>query len=49
MSVTGDKKYLILYKPGQQPKVSAFWSISMYNLDDGSFVVNSLERDDSFN
>lgn len=40
----GDKKYVMRFEKGQQPPVTAFWSISMYNTSDGSFVENPIGR-----
>jgi hypothetical protein len=31
-------------RAGQEPKVDAFWSISMYHIADGSFVDNPIKR-----
>ena len=36
--------YTMHFKAGELPPVSAFWSLSMYHLSDGSFVENSIER-----
>ncbi len=41
---TGAKKYIIRFEEGRQPPVKGFWSISMYNLADGSFVENPIQR-----
>jgi hypothetical protein len=40
----GSKKYRIHFDKGQLPPAKAFWSISMYNIDDGSFVENPIKR-----
>lgn len=40
----GSKRYVMHFEKGQQPKVSAFWSLSMYHLSDGSFAENSIKR-----
>lgn len=40
----GSKSYTMRFEKGQQPNVSAFWSLSMYNLSDGSFVENEIKR-----
>ncbi|MFZ0613033.1 MAG: DUF1254 domain-containing protein, partial [Desulfobacterales bacterium] len=40
----GGKKYVIHFDKGQQPPAEAFWSISMYNVSDGSFVENPIKR-----
>lgn len=40
----GGKKYLIHFDKGRQPPAEAFWSISMYNVSDGSFVENPIKR-----
>ena len=40
----GSKKYVIRFEKGQQPPAKAFWSVSMYNIADGSFVANPIKR-----
>jgi hypothetical protein len=40
----GSKKYQIHFDKGQLPPAKAFWSVSMYNIDDGSFVENPIKR-----
>jgi hypothetical protein len=40
----GSKKYVVRFEKGQLPPVSAFWSLSMYNVSDGSFVENPIQR-----
>jgi hypothetical protein len=40
----GAKKYRIHFDKGQLPPAKAFWSVSMYNIDDGSFVENPIKR-----
>ena len=40
----GSKKYRIHFDKGQLPPAKAFWSVSMYNIDDGSFVENPIKR-----
>jgi hypothetical protein len=40
----GAKKYSIHFDKGRLPPAKAFWSISMYNVDDGSFVENPIKR-----
>ncbi len=40
----GSKRYVVRFEPEQEPKVDAFWSISMYHIDDGSFVDNPIKR-----
>ena len=40
----GTKRYVIRFEKGQEPKVDAFWSISMYHIADGSFVENPIKR-----
>jgi hypothetical protein len=42
--LSGSKKYTIHFEKGQLPPVKAFWSISMYDIRDGSFVENSIKR-----
>lgn len=41
---TGNKSYTIHFEEGQLPRVDGFWSLSMYNLSDGSFVENPIKR-----
>lgn len=41
---SGAKKYVIHFAKGQQPPVKGFWSVSMYNVADGSFVENPIQR-----
>lgn len=38
--LTGAKRYVMRFAQGALPPVAAFWSISMYDLADGSFVAN---------
>jgi hypothetical protein len=40
----GSKRYVIRFEAGQEPRVDAFWSISMYHTADGSFVENEINR-----
>ena len=40
----GAKKYRIHFEIGQLPPAKAFWSVSMYNIADGSFVENPIQR-----
>ena len=40
----GKKRYTMHFEADQLPRVDAFWSLSMYNLSDGSFVENSIKR-----
>ncbi len=40
----GSKRYVIRFEAGQEPRVDAFWSISMYHIADGSFVENEINR-----
>lgn len=40
----GKRKYTMRFEKGELPHVSAFWSLSMYHLDDGSFVENPIKR-----
>lgn len=40
----GSKRYIVRFEPGEEPKVDAFWSISMYHIADGSFVDNPIKR-----
>ena len=41
---TGAKKYMMHFETGKLPPVSAFWSLSMYHLSDGSLVANPIDR-----
>jgi hypothetical protein len=43
-SLDGSKKYVMRFEKGRLPKVSAFWSLSMYSTSDGSFVENPIRR-----
>ncbi len=38
------KKYIVHFDKDSLPRVKAFWSISMYQLSDGSFVENEINR-----
>ncbi|MDW5318077.1 DUF1254 domain-containing protein [Rhizobium sp. PL01] len=40
----GSKDYTMRFEKGELPHVSAFWSLSMYHLSDGSFVENPIKR-----
>ena len=41
---SSDKKYQVHFDRDQLPQVKAFWSISIYNQSDGSFVTNEINR-----
>ena len=41
---SGTKNYTLHFEKGKTPPVAAFWSLSMYNLADGSFVENPIKR-----
>jgi hypothetical protein len=41
--LSGDKRYIIHFDPGSQPKVNAFWSITMYN-DKFNLVANPIDQ-----
>ena len=41
---TGKKSYTMHFEAGELPRVDAFWSLSMYNTSDGSFVDNPIDR-----
>ncbi|RQO62569.1 DUF1254 domain-containing protein [Paucibacter sp. KBW04] len=41
--LSGKNRYVIHFAPGAQPKVKAFWSITMYN-DKTNLVANSINR-----
>lgn len=43
-ALDGSKRYIVRFEAGQEPKVDAFWSISMYHIADGSFVENPIKR-----
>jgi hypothetical protein len=40
----GSKTYQMHFEKGQLPPAKAFWSVSMYNIVDGSFVENPIRR-----
>ena len=40
----GSRRYVIRFEIGQEPRVDAFWSVSMYHIADGSFVENPIKR-----
>jgi hypothetical protein len=43
--LTGANKYTLTFAKGQQPPVNAFWSITMYEIDQGWwFVPNELDK-----
>lgn len=43
--LTGENKYTVTFPKGQTPPVNAFWSITMYGIDDGWwFVANPLNK-----
>jgi len=43
--LTGANKYTITFKKGELPPVNGFWSITMYEIDNGWwFVPNSLNK-----
>lgn len=42
--LTGTRRYRLHFGAGQLPPVAAFWSISMYDGSDGSFVANPIDR-----
>lgn len=41
--LTGDKKYILRFAPGQTPPVDAFWSLTMYG-NDWALVDNPINR-----
>ena len=41
--LSGDNRYVIHFEKGGQPKVKAFWSVTMYNLQ-YNLVANSINR-----
>jgi hypothetical protein len=41
--LTGARRYVMHFDPGQLPPVRAFWSVSLYDLD-GFFVPNPIDR-----
>ena len=43
-ALDGSKRYIVRFEKGEEPKVDAFWSISMYHIADGSFVDNPIKR-----
>jgi hypothetical protein len=40
----GSKKWILRFEPGQQPPVTLFWSITMYNLPGRLLVENPIDR-----
>lgn len=40
----GTKRYAVRFEPGQLPPVSAFWSLTMYELPSSLLVANPLKR-----
>jgi hypothetical protein len=40
----GSKKWILRFEPGQQPPVTLFWSITMYNLPGRLLVENPINR-----
>jgi len=42
--LSGANSYTLTFAPGQEPPAAAFWSLSMYDLADGSFVANPIDR-----
>lgn len=40
----GKEKYIMRFEKGKQPHVSAFWSLSMHHVSDGSFVESPIKR-----
>ena len=40
----GNKKYLMHFEKGKLPPAKAFWSVSMYDATDGSFINNPINR-----
>lgn len=44
-TLTGDNKYTLTFPKGQTPPVKGFWSITMYEIDQGWwFVPNALNK-----
>ena len=43
-ALDGSQKYRIHFDKGQLPPAKAFWSVSMYNIADGSFAENPIKR-----
>ena len=41
--LSGENRYVIRFAPAQIPKVEAFWSVTLYGMDD-NFVANPLDR-----
>jgi len=42
--LTGKRRYVLRFAPGEGPKVDAFWSITLYRRSDCLLVANSLNR-----
>ena len=42
--LVGTTGYRLRFAPGALPPARAFWSLSMYDAADGSFVANAIER-----
>jgi hypothetical protein len=42
--LTGANKYALRFPPGQLPPVSAFWSLTMYELPKSLLVANPINR-----
>lgn len=41
--LSGANRYIMRFPPGQLPKVKAFWSVTMYGLDN-NLVANAINR-----
>lgn len=43
-ALTGKRRYVLRFAPGESPKVDAFWSITLYRRSDCLLVANSINR-----
>jgi hypothetical protein len=42
--LTGDKRYVLRFPPGQLPPVNSFWSLTMYEQPASLLVANPIDR-----
>jgi len=43
-ALTGERRYVLRFAPGEGPKVDAFWSITLYRRSDCLLVANPINR-----
>jgi len=43
-ALTGNRRYVLRFAPGEGPKVDAFWSITLYRRSDCLLVANPINR-----